>query len=176
MFDWFNSGDFCFTFMRDLTPEEALRRMGAQVCDEEEWEEVDEGAVTATPVAGGTLLVEDNGFAGTLDDVQRELSAGTITAAVFRNVNHDQEFGYWEDGVELLSFDPQFPADSRKGGDPERFAGLMTELGLLDADGKDGADTGVHRALALAQRLTGLGVGQEVSEGEGSVRAVLEDY
>ncbi|MEU7896609.1 DUF6461 domain-containing protein [Nonomuraea sp. NPDC049152] len=180
MHDWFDGAhdSFCFTFVRDLAPEEALRRTGAQPYDEEEWDEDDfvEGLITAEPVEGGTLLVEDNGFAGTLDTVQRPLSAGTVTAAVFRNVNHDQVFVYWEDGVEILSFDPQFPAESRAGADPGRFLPLMTELGLIDADGEDGADAGVHRALALAQRLTGLSVGEEIPEGEQSVRGVLEHY
>ncbi|MGW4666504.1 DUF6461 domain-containing protein [Streptosporangium sandarakinum] len=166
--DWFESGDgcYCFTFVRDVAPEEALRRIGAEpVDDEEEADEIDEGLVDAYPVEGGTLLVEHNGYAGTLDEVQRELSAGTVTAAVFRNVNHDQMFTHWAGGREILNFNPQFPADSRGGEDPDRHLAEMRALGLVTENGEDGPDAGVHRALALAARLTGMPVTALPSDG-----------
>ncbi|MCT9933452.1 DUF6461 domain-containing protein [Planotetraspora sp. A-T 1434] len=174
-YDWFDGSHlgYCFTFVRGLTPEEALRRIGAEPYEEDD--DDDEGLITAQRVEGGTLLVEENGFAGTLDEVQRALSVGTVTASVFRNVNHDQTFTHWVDGVEILGFDPQFPSFSRGGSEPDGFLPEMRELGLLTEEDKDAPDTGVHRALVLASRLTGLNV-DDFADTDSAVRGVLEHY
>ncbi|MEU8265789.1 DUF6461 domain-containing protein [Sphaerisporangium sp. NPDC049002] len=177
-YDWFSRGDtgYCFTFVRDLTPEEALRRVGVEpLTDEDDEDDLLEGLLVAEPCEGGALLIEENGYAATMDQVLRPLSAGTVVVSVFRNVNFDQTFVLYEGGEEILSFDPQFPGDSRSGSEPDRHLVEMRELGLVTADGEDGPKADVTTALVLAESLTGVRAPENPQTGRG-VRGILPDY
>ncbi|WP_405140027.1 DUF6461 domain-containing protein [Sphaerisporangium sp. NBC_01403] len=177
-YDWFSRSDtgYCFTFVRDLTPEEALRRIGVELLtDEDDEEDLLEGLLLAQPSEGGTLLIEENGYAATMDQFLRPLSAGTVVASVFRNVNFDQTFVFYEEGEEILSFDPQFPGDSRSGSEPDRYLAEMRGLGLLGGDGEDGPKADVTTALVLAESLTGVRGAGDPHTGTG-VRGILPDY
>ncbi|GII84015.1 hypothetical protein Ssi03_20050 [Sphaerisporangium siamense] len=180
-YDWFSTRElgFCLTFVRGLTPEEAFRRIGVEVLseDEEEDEDVLGGVLRGESADGGALLVEENGYAGTMDELLRPLSAGTAVASVFRNADFDQTFVYYEDGREILGFDPQFPGDSRSGADPDRHFAEMRDLGLIAEDGEDGPETGVEAALALAERLTGVrAASDDPAEARAGLKGVLPDY
>jgi hypothetical protein len=129
-YDWLDDDAFCATFVRGLTPHEALARLGIEVFDGDDAEcEIDEGLISARPAEGGTILSEWNGFAGTLDEVLRPLSAGTVTASVFVNVNMVASFDHYVDGRRILSFDPLFPGDEN--GIPEDYLADRIELGLV---------------------------------------------
>lgn len=128
---WFDDHDeslaiaFCITFVRGLTPQEAFDRLGITADPEADIEDfLDVGAVAASAVEGGTILIEPNGFAGIQDSVARSLSAGTVTASVFLNVNADQHFVYAADGQVVTRFEPDYPG-SRLGSDEDRLLAHM---------------------------------------------------
>ncbi|MFG6194145.1 DUF6461 domain-containing protein [Nonomuraea sp. JJY05] len=144
---WFDSEAVSVTYVRDLSAEQALLRMGATISPEGE-EEEDEGEIAAFEVDGGVVLAEPNGFAATLDEVIARLSKDTTVATVFYNVNLDQQFVYAENGVVVTAFEPDRP-DSRSGGDPDRLLERMRELGME-------TESDLVKAAELAQIVTGL--------------------
>ncbi|MFD0883996.1 DUF6461 domain-containing protein [Streptosporangium algeriense] len=149
-YDWLDDEAFCATHVRGLTPHEALARLGIEVFDGDDEEgEIDEGLICAYEAEGGTILGEWNGFAGTLEEVLRPLSAGTVVASVFVNVNRVAGFDHYADGREILSFDPLFPYE---GDDRTAFLADRIELGLVH--GK--ATGGLAAARSLAERITGV--------------------
>ncbi|GAA0388656.1 hypothetical protein GCM10009530_44700 [Microbispora corallina] len=160
---WFDEHDeglavaFCVTFVGGLTPQQAFERLGiAAVADVDDL--YFDGAIGAAEVHGGTILVEPNGFACTLDDVAKRLSAGAVTASVFLNVNADQQFVHAVDGRIVTRFEPDYPMD-RAGGDEDRLLPHMVELGMpTEDDGDEDDDWGdpIHTAFALAERVTGV--------------------
>ncbi|GAA0994897.1 hypothetical protein GCM10009555_088140 [Acrocarpospora macrocephala] len=157
---WFDDHDsglaesFCVTFVRGLTPREAFDRLG--VVPDSEADDSYEEAICASAVAGGTILIEFNGFAGTSDTVAGLLSPGTVTAAVFGNINLDRQFVYSADGQVVTEFEPDFPG-SRSGTDPDRLLAHMAALGMPTEDVDAGGwGNPIHTALALAERVTGV--------------------
>ncbi|MEV6861534.1 DUF6461 domain-containing protein [Streptosporangium subroseum] len=150
VYSWLDDDAFCVTLVRGLTPHEALARLGIEVFDgDDEEDEIEEGLICAHPAEGGTILSEWNGFAGTLDEVLRPLSARTVTASVFVNVNRVASFDHYADGREILSFDPLIPHDANV---PQDYLADRIELGLVH--GK--SEGGLAAALQLAQRITGV--------------------
>jgi hypothetical protein len=151
---------FCLTFVRDLSPEEAFRRLGVtaeQVDDPDE--PFTDHQISAHPAFGGTVLLEENGYAGTMTEVTRRLSPGTAMAAVFLNVNAHQQFVYAADGHLITGFEPDGP-DARWGADPDRLLGFMRDLGMPtdEADLDEDDDDPILTAFALAERATGVRV------------------
>ncbi|MEO3810985.1 DUF6461 domain-containing protein [Sphaerisporangium sp. B11E5] len=142
---WFDDTAVCVTYVRGLTPEEALDRLDAMVTDDDS---LDQYAVAAFAVDGGVVLAEPNGFATTLDDVITKLSKGTVAATVFFNVNLDQQFVYAADGVVVTQFEPDQPGD-RAGSDPDALLPQMRQLGME-------ADSDLDKATELAELVTGL--------------------
>ncbi|GAA1725789.1 DUF6461 domain-containing protein [Nonomuraea bangladeshensis] len=148
-YDWLDDEAFCATFVRGLTPHEALARLGIDVFDgDDEKGEFDEGLICARPAEGGTILSEWNGFVGTLPEVLQRLSAGTVTASVFVNVNLVAAFEHYADGRNILTFDPIFDGD--EDGLPEDFLADRAELELFG----NKPDAGLAAALLLAERIT----------------------
>ncbi|MEU4513871.1 DUF6461 domain-containing protein [Nonomuraea wenchangensis] len=166
-YEWLDDTAFCATFVRGLSPREALARLGIDVLDGDDEEgEFDEGLICARPAEGGTILSESNGFAGTLPEVLQPLSAGTVTASVFVNVNLVAAFDHYADGRNVLTFDPLFGGD--EDGLPEDFLANRAELEL--AGDKPGG--GLAAALLLAERLTG--VRPNASSDEVAAHGILE--
>ncbi|MEV5496716.1 DUF6461 domain-containing protein [Nonomuraea fuscirosea] len=148
-YDWLDDEAFCATFVRGLTPHEALTRLGVDVFDGDDEEgDFEEGLVCARPAEGGTILSEWNGFAGTLPEVLRSLSAGTVTASVFVNVNLVASFDHYADGRKVLSFDPLYGGNADDL--PQDYLADRIELGLTG----DKTDGGLPAALLLAERIT----------------------
>ncbi|MFF4416106.1 DUF6461 domain-containing protein [Streptosporangium sp. NPDC001559] len=149
-YGWLDDEAFCATHVRGLTPHEALARLGVEVFDGDDEEgEIDVGLICAYPAEGGTILGEANGYAGSLDEVLRPLSAGTVVASVFVNVNMVAGFNHYADGREILSFDPMFPHEVD---DQTAFLADRIELGLVH----DKATGGLAAARSLAERITGV--------------------
>ncbi|GII65071.1 hypothetical protein Skr01_51560 [Sphaerisporangium krabiense] len=140
------SDGFCVTFVRDLSPEESLHRIGATLGDiSGEW------GIEACATSGGTVLI-DYGYA----ELPNLLSRGTATARVFTNGSLDEDFVYSVDGVVVTKFEPCFP-DSRRGSDPDRLLAHMRELGMpVDEEAPDYFPTRIMGVLALAERATGV--------------------
>ncbi|MFF5114893.1 DUF6461 domain-containing protein [Streptosporangium sp. NPDC000509] len=148
-YDWIDDDAFCVTFVRGLTPREALSRFPTEVFDGDDEEgDYEEGLVSARPAEGGAILSEWNGFAGTLPEILSRLSSGTVTASVFRNVNMVASFVHYADGQEVLAFDWLFPDDDASGA----YLAERTELGLAGED----AEGDLPQALKLAERITGV--------------------
>ncbi|MER5643857.1 DUF6461 domain-containing protein [Streptosporangium sp. NPDC002524] len=166
-YDWIDDDAFCVTFVRGLTPREALARFDVEVFDGDDEEgDFDEGLVSARPAEGGTILCEWNGFAGTLPEVLSRLSSGTVTASVFRNVNMLSRFVHYADGKEVLDFEWMFPGDDDGG----PYLAERTELGLV---GEESAGD-LPEALKLAERVTG--VRPDASSETVTAHCVFEHY
>ena len=148
-YNWLDDDAFCVTFVRGLTAHEALARLGIDVFDGDDEEgDFEEGLICARSADGGTILSEWNGFAGTLPEVLRPLSAETITASVFVNVNRVASFDHYADGRNILTFDPLF--DDAEDGLPEDFLADRIEFGLAG----DKSEGGLAAALLLAERIS----------------------
>jgi Family of unknown function (DUF6461) len=162
---------YCVSFVRDLSPEEVLRRFGV---DEETMEEVafDEldhrsvesmrddaaGYIGAARVGDWTVVIEPGGWQIAVDDqICAQVSRGTEVVSVCRHDYAQDTFAYIVDGTPVVSFDPTFP-DERSGSDPDRFVAKMREVGLdpdHDIDGP-GIDHPMESSFALASGITGL--------------------
>ncbi|MGW4640608.1 DUF6461 domain-containing protein [Sphaerisporangium sp. NPDC004334] len=157
---------FCLTLVKDVDPEEALRRIGVTPLPGSELEQVHDFPIAACPAIGGTALLEYNGFAGTLAEVIRRLSPGTVMAAVFLNVNADQQFVFAADGRLVTGFEPD-GSDARWGDDPDRLLPQMLDLGMptkdeeADAALDDDDYDPILTVMALAERATGVRVTHE---------------
>ncbi|MEV5560137.1 DUF6461 domain-containing protein [Nonomuraea wenchangensis] len=162
---------YCVSFVRDLSPEEVLRRFGV---DEETMEEVTfheldlrsvdsmradaAGYIGAARVGGWTVVVEPGGWQMAVDHAIYPLvSRGTEVVSVCRHEYAEDTFAYIVDGTRVVSFDPLYP-EERTGSDPDRFVAKMREVGLdpdHDIDGP-GIDHPMESSFALASGITGL--------------------
>jgi hypothetical protein len=169
---------YCLTVLRDVDQDEALRRMGAT--DEElstdTWSGLlkrakaelarfcaDSGEpvyVTATRysvvaafgLGRHTLLVEDNGWAGTANT---PWSAGTLAVSTYRSVNSDVAFLVSRDGVFLAGLDENAPG-SAFGADPEVLRQPLADMGITDPVEFD-EDPGNYHALDDIELLCRIG-------------------
>lgn len=131
------------TFVRNLSAEEALRRIGATPGDTSgEW------GVAAYAAYGGIVLV-DYGYA----ELPEAFSRGTEAATVFAGLN-DEDFAYMANGVVVTRFEPYLPG-WRQGSDPDRLLAHMRDLGMpVEEEAPDYYQVRITRALALAERAT----------------------
>ncbi|RCG22797.1 hypothetical protein DQ384_34935 [Sphaerisporangium album] len=121
---------FCLTFVRDLSPEEAFRRVGvAGRPADDPGKTSDARPIAAYAAIGGAVLLEDEGRAGTLTEVTRRLSAGTVTAAVCHDAEDGPQFLFAADGHLVTGFEPGAP-DGRWGASPDRLLPQMRALDL----------------------------------------------
>ncbi|TMR18640.1 hypothetical protein ETD86_21480 [Nonomuraea turkmeniaca] len=162
---------YCVSFVRDLSPEEVLRRFGV---DEESMEEMafDEldyrsvesmrddaaGYIGAARVGDWTVVIEPGGWQIAVDsETYARVSRGTGVVSVCRHDYASDTFAYIVDGTPVVWFDPMLP-DERSGSDPDRFVEKMREVGLdpnHDINGP-GIDHPIERSFALASSITGL--------------------
>ncbi|GII86190.1 hypothetical protein Ssi03_41800 [Sphaerisporangium siamense] len=172
---------YCVSFVRDLSPEEVLRRFGV---DESTMEEVpyDElgrrsaesmrddaaGYIGAVKIGDWTLVIEPGGWKIAVDpEIMARVSRATETVSVCRHDYAEDTFTYIIDGQEIVCFDPMCP-DERSGDDPDRFVREMREAGLdpeFDSDSDDShIDFPMERAFALAGMITALPFSPEMLE------------
>ncbi|WP_052422344.1 DUF6461 domain-containing protein [Nonomuraea candida] len=162
---------YCVSFVRDLSPEEVLRRFGV---DEESMEEVafDEldyrsvesmradaaGYIGAARVGDWTVVIEPGGWQIAVDgNTYAPVSQGTEVVSVCRHEYARDTFAYIVEGTPVVWFDPMYP-EERSGSDPDRFVAKMREVGLdpdHDIDGP-GIDHPMESSFALASSITGL--------------------
>ncbi|NUW33913.1 hypothetical protein HTZ77_21115 [Nonomuraea sp. SMC257] len=172
-FGWLRSSEhlgdvYCVSFVRAVSPAEALRRFGVEESTLEEvtFEEMEErseenaddaaGFVGAAEAGDWTLVVEPGGWRIAADaEVTARVSRATEVVSVCRHDYAADTFTYAVDGETIVSFDPIAP-NYRYGSDPDRFVDAMREVGL-DPDGT-GADVEhpVSGSFALAGRITGV--------------------
>ncbi|WP_436756697.1 DUF6461 domain-containing protein [Streptosporangium sp. V21-05] len=161
------------SFVRDLSPEEVLRRFGV---DEDTMEEVTSeelgersaesmtddaaGYIGAAKVGDWTLVIEPGGWKLAADsEIMARVSHGTEVVPVCCHNYASDTFAYIVDGQPVVWFDPMLP-DARSGDDPDRLVKEMREVGLdpeYDIDGDDShIDFPMERSFALAGRITAL--------------------
>ncbi|WUD77058.1 DUF6461 domain-containing protein [Streptomyces sp. NBC_00510] len=161
---------YCITLVRGITPAEVLQVLKAEVrghgigvatLDEHAYEtaQVHEGThgyLGVAPLHGWTVMVEPNGYIGTLDGALSHLSAGRTVVSHFRNVNAVDHFNWFENGKPRLHFEPLFPYH-RDGSDPESLVTAMREVGFATEEGSpDDLDVVTAATFALAERVTGI--------------------
>jgi hypothetical protein len=172
---------YCVSFVRDLSPEEVLRRFGV---DESSMEEVtsDElgeraaesmgddatGYIGAVKVGDWTLVIEPGGWKLAADpEIMARVSRGTEVVSVCCHDYASDTFVYIVDGQPVVWFDPMLP-DARSGNDPDRFVKEMREVGLdpgYDIDSDDShIDSPIESSFALASRITALPFSPEMLE------------
>ncbi|GAA3575247.1 hypothetical protein GCM10022419_065450 [Nonomuraea rosea] len=132
------------TFVRGLSPEEALHRIGATPGDTSR-----EVGIAAYAGDGGAVLIDYH-----CQPLPETLSQGTEMARVITGITMDEHFVYSVDGVVVTEFEPFFPGD-RNGSDPDRLLAHMREL-RMPLDGEADSRTSIALALALAARATGV--------------------
>ncbi|MFR9777071.1 DUF6461 domain-containing protein [Micromonospora sp. MS34] len=169
---------YCLTLVKGLTPAGLLDRLGARyqcrvtgaeaLLDpaHQAWEEheSDRMFVAVTAIGEWVLVVEPNGYLGTLDKAIIPLSKGTRLVSHFRNVNAVDHFFWLDDGDLRLHFEPLFPT-SRDGSDPDGLVEVMRQVGF-DLSEDDDASYELHTeaAFALAEHLTGVRLTPELLE------------
>ncbi|WP_049563556.1 DUF6461 domain-containing protein [Nonomuraea sp. SBT364] len=159
---------YCVSFVRNLSPDEVLRRFGVNedTIEEVAFGDLDErsidsmrddaaGYIGATKLGEWAVVVEPGGWQLAVDhDVYGPVSRRTEVVSVCRHDYAQDTFAYIVDGTPVVTFDPRYP-DIRSGTDPDRFAAEMREAGLDPAADAD-TDHPIERAFALAARITGL--------------------
>ncbi|MEV0595705.1 DUF6461 domain-containing protein [Nonomuraea cavernae] len=163
---------YCVSFVRELSPEEVLRRFGvdestmAEVTSDEVAELSVEsmrddaaGHIGAAKVGDWTLAIEPGGWQMAVDpEIMARVSQGTEVVSVCRHDYASDTFAYIVDGKPVVWFDPTLP-DARSGSAPDRFVTEMREVGLdpeYDLDDDSAAiDFPMERSFALASRITG---------------------
>ncbi|WP_030455104.1 DUF6461 domain-containing protein [Herbidospora cretacea] len=177
------------SFVRTLSPAEALTRLGARSIEPATFEQVEEGAMTAldldyTSYAGAlqkdgwTIVIELWSTAIPVHPpLLHRLSQGTEVVSINRNVHASDYFSHSSDGDLATWFDLLGP-DVRMGTAPDRLADLMRDVGLdpdLDRYADEDEDeeylddpyigTEFPRAFALAKRITGFPFTRDLLDG-----------
>ncbi|GII00560.1 DUF6461 domain-containing protein [Planobispora takensis] len=163
----------CVSFVRSLTPSEALIRLGAE---EDTIEEVTFDAhqertmeyiysdnfrssyVGALEKDGWTILIQFwTGSLTTDEHLLRSLSRATEVVSVYRNVQASDCFSYTVDG-ELVTFFDQLAPYARRGSAPDRLLDTMREVGLDLGPSRETpiAHNPFPQCFALAKKITGI--------------------
>ncbi|MFC6886489.1 DUF6461 domain-containing protein [Actinomadura yumaensis] len=164
----------CLTFVKGVDENEVLSRLGAlpDTLRPRTLAEADGSYEAGYPqfafaldLGGWTVLIEPNGFQGTLIERLTALSQGTEAVSVQRHDYADHGFRYAVDGTLVTGFEPTWPG-RRWGSEPDRLLGQMRAVGLApapadDADGDEDEDeddsllSAYVPALLLAGLITG---------------------
>ncbi|MBF8188618.1 hypothetical protein ITP53_23395 [Nonomuraea sp. K274] len=149
---------YCFTYVRGLSPEELVGRLGARTEDfalmglgelvDAAYAEPDREGMFfgATAVGDWVFIVQPNGLLGINEDIIMPLSAGTRLVSHFRNIKGNEYFYWIEDGQLRFSFVPQ---DGFSEEVPDELVAIMERIGER-TDLHDGP------AFLLTERLTGI--------------------
>ncbi|WP_169953043.1 DUF6461 domain-containing protein [Microbispora sp. H11081] len=138
------------TFVRDLSPQEALRRIGVAPGPLG-----DSGFGIAAYAADGGIVLIECGWAGIVYDMAGPLSVGTSAAAVFATIKNE-DFAYCVNDQLVTTFS-LYSYSLREGSDPDRLQSDVEDLGMnIDGDQFGFPENPISRALALAERATGV--------------------
>ncbi|WP_228975513.1 DUF6461 domain-containing protein [Streptomyces sp. DH12] len=169
---------YCVTLVHAVTPQEVLGRLGARPegrvtgiralvdAARDAWRATggDRHYLAVARVDGWSVLVEPNGYLGSLHETAAELSRGTELVTHFRNVNAVDQFSRYVDGALRLRVEPLSPP-APQDADPGGAAALLRDVGFDPR--RDGGDVGAatEAAFALAERLTGVRLTPQVLDG-----------
>ncbi|MFC4907616.1 DUF6461 domain-containing protein [Actinomadura gamaensis] len=178
---WIDDGEplgeiFCLTFIKDVDETEALSRLGGlpDTLRPRTLEEASEAYLSydagypefafALRLGAWTVLIEPDGFQGSLTEPLTALSRGTEAVVVQRHDYADHAFRYAVDGILVTGFEPTWP-DQRWGSDPDRLLEQMRVAGLVP-DEDDYLSEAYVPALLLAGLITGTVPTPEALTGE----------
>ncbi|MFF3879065.1 DUF6461 domain-containing protein [Streptomyces sp. NPDC001978] len=169
---------YCITMVRGITPVEVLGLLQAEVrghgigvrtLDEHAYKtaQVHQGShgyLGVAPLEDWSVMVEPNGYIGTLDGALSRLSAGRTAVSHFRNINAVDHFNWFVNAELRLHFEPLF-AYYRDGSDPDSLVTPMREVGFaVEEEGADDLDVVTAATFALAERVTGIRLTPEFLE------------
>jgi hypothetical protein len=160
---------FCFTWVKGLTPQQVLDRLGGKELERVTWQQLvgsgdgesgpsDRYFIGVARVEGWSLIVEDNGDLGVTESMVRPLSQGTTVVAHERGPNGHGRFLLVEDTTIALDFDPMAPA-TPAGSRAAELAPMLASAGFSVGDDPDRP---MEAAFALAERLTGTEMTQDL--------------
>ncbi|OIJ95657.1 DUF6461 domain-containing protein [Streptomyces colonosanans] len=171
---------YTLTLVRGVSPEELLRVAGAEPGDVREgldelieqhteilfgygdWPESFLAGAFTVPGEGGdwTLALEFGGDLGTRPSIMEALSTKTRAVSHSSNGGKPMDFFHWyEDGELRTTF--EWPVD-RNGSTPDDLNAVMSEIGLNPAGDKNPDVDTKAAVFALAERLTGVRVTEEL--------------
>ncbi|TMR96612.1 DUF6461 domain-containing protein [Nonomuraea basaltis] len=160
---------YCFTYVRGLTPDELVVRLGAQTEDfalltlgelvEAAYSEPDRHGMFfgATAVGDWVFIVGPNGLLGIIEEIITPLSAGTRLVSHFLNIKGDEYFYWIEDGEIRFCFLSQ---DGFSEEVPDELVETMERIN----SGNEPTDLHDGPAFLLAERLTGITLTPELLE------------
>jgi len=160
---------FCITWVRGLTPEQVLKRLGGQELERVGWQQLvgsgdgqrgraDRYFIGVARIGDWSLIVEDNGDLGVTDRLVGGLSLGTTVVANHHKQDGHGRFLMLRDASVELDFDPvTFP--KRTGSRAEELAPTIAAAGF---GAGDDPNQSMLAAFALAERLTGVAMTQEL--------------
>ncbi|MEV4251409.1 DUF6461 domain-containing protein [Streptosporangium canum] len=174
-------GAYCFTYVRGLTPEELVTRLGVRVedCSHMTLDELTQDSYSgsyerrafgAVAVGDWVLLVEANGSLGVTDEIIMPLSAGTRLVSHFYLDIKCMDYFHWiEDGKTRFDYlhqdgyshwikngkiQPEFP--HQEGYSEEMPDELAETMKRIDSVYPEFTDPHEGPAFLLAERLTGI--------------------
>lgn len=181
---------YCVTLISAIEPDDVLASLrarrtrpvavgaddaffeGGQLAEEQQLSGTDQQVVAVAAAGNGwTLMIESNGYIGVTDSAMASLAAGHEIVAHFQNVNGDNHFVWWYDGVKQIYFSPSNPTWDLVGAGTAhqssaeavaRITEMIKEVGGIELN--DPPPEGrtdyrhVEGAFALAERLTGVAV------------------
>jgi len=141
-----------------LTVDEVARRLGGDPAQirRRSWEESDDGAhrpmIYLLQVGRAVVMIEYNGFQGSLPEVLGRLSRGARVHSSYWNVNMNNSLSCAALGSILVSVDGQFP-DDRHGIDIDAFG---DDIDLVYAAAHDEAASFYPAMMAVVEMRTGV--------------------
>lgn len=176
---WFSGSSlaeaFSFIFVRGLTPEELVARMGGRA-EDFTWMTLDESIhagsrhdyktefVAVTSVGGWAFVAQYNSWLGSNDDVTVPLSAGTSLVSLYRlDIKGLEDFRWIEDGEIRFAFRAQ---DGYSEDVPAELAETMESI-------DDDWDLHTGPGLVLIERITGIRLTPEILDESRFLSGVL---
>ncbi|MER5321507.1 DUF6461 domain-containing protein [Streptosporangium roseum] len=170
---------YCFTYVRGLTPEQLVVRLGgrpedftpmtlAELIETCQGNSYDTAFLGATTIGDWVFIVEPNGGLGADEEIITSLSAGTRLVSHFRDVE-GVEYFYWSEDGEIRF---RFIAD--EGYLEEVPEEVVETMRRIDADYRrlypsDGP------AFLLTEHLTGIPLTPELLEGSTYLCGVIPE-
>ena len=181
---------YCVTLISAIEPDDVLASLrarptrpvaigvddalfeGGQLTEEQQLSGTDQQVVAVAAAGNGwTLMIESNGYIGITDLAMASLTPGHEIVSHSQNVNGDNYFVWWSDGVKQIYFNPANPtwdlvgagtAHQSSSESVARITEMITDVGGIELnDPPPGGRTDfrhVEGAFALAERLTGVAV------------------
>ncbi|GAA1022870.1 hypothetical protein Aple_086430 [Acrocarpospora pleiomorpha] len=173
---------YSFIFVRGLTPEQLVARMGGRA-EDFSWmtlnESIDAGLcyddqtkfAAVTTIGDWSFVVQYNSWLGANDQFIRPLSAGTRLVSLYRlDIKALEDFRWVEDGEIRFGFWAQ------EGYSEEVPDELVETMKQIDHDyGEDKYELYQGPGLVLIERLTGIKLTPQILEGSAYLSGVISE-